>query len=151
MLFVCGFESKDLYYHFVAGCRDKSLFLLDVVPSLSSQELLFSDATIWLAITTSCRVSDLVLMNEDVLIAFGAATSTLWTYHAQLATKMHFNTQILKEMLFFYQLAVNDQSLFRQGQGFVSILSILMLVLIFVNDTVARNLLERKRRMRSKK
>ncbi|OAD02732.1 hypothetical protein MUCCIDRAFT_109567 [Mucor lusitanicus CBS 277.49] len=56
---LCGFESENLY-HFV---------------------LLPSDASIWLALTSFCSGDDLVVIDEDVLVALGAAYSTLWKYH----------------------------------------------------------------------
>jgi hypothetical protein len=65
----------------VVGCLDKSLFWQDVVSLLSLQELLPSDVSIWLALTSFCNGSDLVVIDEDVLVALGAAYSTLWKYH----------------------------------------------------------------------
>ncbi|KAK4511675.1 uncharacterized protein ATC70_008591 [Mucor velutinosus] len=77
---LCGFATEDLY-HFVVGCHVKSFFWQDVVSLLSLQELLPSASSIWLALTTFCSGSDLLVIDEDVLIALGAAYSTLWKYH----------------------------------------------------------------------
>ncbi|KAK4521255.1 uncharacterized protein ATC70_013200 [Mucor velutinosus] len=77
---LCGFSTEDLY-HFVVGCHVKSFFWQDVVSLLSLQELLPSASSIWLALTTFCSGSDLLVIDEDVLIALGAAYSTLWKYH----------------------------------------------------------------------
>jgi hypothetical protein len=77
---LCGSESENLY-HFVVGCLHKSFFWRDVVSLLSLQELLPSDASIWLALTSFCSGDDLVVIDEDVLVALGAAYSTLWKYH----------------------------------------------------------------------
>ncbi|OAC97593.1 hypothetical protein MUCCIDRAFT_157605 [Mucor lusitanicus CBS 277.49] len=77
---LCGFESENLY-HFVVGCLHKSFFWRDVVSLLSLQELLPSEASIWLALTSFCSGDDLVVIDEEVLVALGAAYSTLWKYH----------------------------------------------------------------------
>ncbi|GAN01435.1 hypothetical protein MAM1_0007c00868 [Mucor ambiguus] len=53
----------------------KSLVLL--------QELLPPDASIGLALTSLCNGSGLVVIDEDVLVALGAAYSTIWKYHWQ--------------------------------------------------------------------
>jgi hypothetical protein len=71
---------EDLY-HFVVGCQLKSWFWQDVVSLLSLQELLPSDDSIWLALTSLCSSGDLQVIDEDVLVALGATYSTLWKYH----------------------------------------------------------------------
>lgn len=58
-------------------CPVKSCFLQDVVSLLSLQELLPSDASIWLALTSLCSSDDLKMIDEDVLVDLGAAYSTL--------------------------------------------------------------------------
>ncbi|CAO3630098.1 unnamed protein product [Mucor fragilis] len=77
---LCGYHTEDLY-HFVVGCHFKSSFWQAVVSLLSLQELLPSDSSIWLALTTLCNGSDLMVIDEDVLVVLGAAYSTLWKYH----------------------------------------------------------------------
>ena len=76
---LCGSFEEDLY-HFVVGCHVKSLFWQDVVSLLSLQELLPSDASIWMALTT-LRSTALLVIDEDVLVVLGAIYSTLWKYH----------------------------------------------------------------------
>ncbi|KAL7327216.1 hypothetical protein PS15p_209438 [Mucor circinelloides] len=44
-------------------------------------QLLPSDDSIWLALTSLCSSDDLQVIDEDVLVALGAAYSTLWKYH----------------------------------------------------------------------
>lgn len=77
---LCGLFEEDLY-HFVVGCQLKSWFWQDVVSLLSLQELLPSDDSIWLALTSLCSFDDLQVIDEDVLVALGATYSTLWKYH----------------------------------------------------------------------
>ena len=77
---LCGLFEEDLY-HFVVGCQLKSWFWQDVVSLLSLQELLPSDDSIWLALTSLCSSGDLQVIDEDVLVALGATYSTLWKYH----------------------------------------------------------------------
>ncbi|OAC98618.1 hypothetical protein MUCCIDRAFT_115540 [Mucor lusitanicus CBS 277.49] len=59
---LCGSESENLY-HFVV------------------ELLLPSGTSIWMALTSFCSGDDLVVIDEDVLVALGAAYSTLWKYH----------------------------------------------------------------------
>ncbi|EPB84971.1 hypothetical protein HMPREF1544_08249 [Mucor circinelloides 1006PhL] len=59
----------------------KSWFWQDVVSLLSLQQLLPSDDSIWLALTSLCSSGYLQVIDEDVLVALGAAYSTLWKYH----------------------------------------------------------------------
>ncbi|GAN09876.1 hypothetical protein MAM1_0300c09409 [Mucor ambiguus] len=77
---LCGHLTEGLC-HFVVGYLDKSLFWQDEVSLLSLQELLPYDGSIWLTLTSFCYGSDLVVIDEDVLVALGAAYSTLWKYH----------------------------------------------------------------------
>ncbi|KAL7311904.1 hypothetical protein PS15m_009614 [Mucor circinelloides] len=44
-------------------------------------QLLPSDDSIWLALTSLCSSDDLQVIDEDVLVALGAAYSTLWKHH----------------------------------------------------------------------
>lgn len=52
-----------------------------VVSLLSSQELLPSDVSICLALTSLCSSDDLLVINENILVALADAYSTAWKYH----------------------------------------------------------------------
>ncbi|GAN05534.1 hypothetical protein MAM1_0094c05005 [Mucor ambiguus] len=65
---LCGHPTEELY-HSVVGCLGKSLLWQDVVSLLSLQELLPSDVSIWLALTSFCCGSNLVAINVNVLVA----------------------------------------------------------------------------------
>ena len=62
---LCGLFEEDLW------------FWQDVVSLLSLQELLPSDDSIWLALTSLCSSGDLQVIDEDVLVALGATYSTV--------------------------------------------------------------------------
>ncbi|CEP08480.1 hypothetical protein, partial, partial [Parasitella parasitica] len=76
---LCGQAPEDLY-HFVVGCSFKAQYWRDVVYLLSLQDLLPTDASIWTALTTLCS-PDYVTLDDEVLVAIGAAYCTLWKYY----------------------------------------------------------------------
>ncbi|KAG2199262.1 hypothetical protein INT46_008804, partial [Mucor plumbeus] len=76
---LCGIASEDLY-HFVVGCPYKADYWRDVVSLLSLWDLLPTSLCIWTALTGFCSL-DMVELDEDVLVALGAAYTTLWKYH----------------------------------------------------------------------
>ncbi|CEP10324.1 hypothetical protein [Parasitella parasitica] len=76
---LCGVATEDLY-HFVVGCSLKADYWREVVSLLSRQDLLPSSLAVWTALTSFCSL-DMVLLDEDVLVALGAAFTTLWKYH----------------------------------------------------------------------
>ncbi|KAG2212920.1 hypothetical protein INT46_010476 [Mucor plumbeus] len=76
---LCGVASEELY-HFVVGCSYKADYWRDVVSLLSLQDLLPTSLCIWTTLIGFCSL-DMVELNEDVLVAFGVAYTTLWKHH----------------------------------------------------------------------
>jgi len=76
---LCGIATEDLY-HFVVDCSYKADYWKDIVSILSLQHLLPSNQAVWTALTSFCSI-ELIELDENVLVALGAAFTTLWKYH----------------------------------------------------------------------
>ncbi|KAG2193973.1 hypothetical protein INT46_011315, partial [Mucor plumbeus] len=76
---LCGIATEDLYY-FVVDCSYKADYWKDIVSILSLQHLLPSNQAVWTALTSFCSI-ELIELDENVLVALGAAFTTLWKYH----------------------------------------------------------------------
>ena len=74
-----GIATEDLY-HFAVDCSYKTDYWRDIVSMLSLQHLLPSNQAVWTALTSFCSI-ELVELDENVLVALGAAFTTLWKYH----------------------------------------------------------------------
>ncbi|CEP10397.1 hypothetical protein [Parasitella parasitica] len=80
---LCGVDTKDLY-HFVVGYSLKAEFWRGIVFLLSLRDLLPSSPSIWCAQTSFCT-QEMIELDEEVLVALGAAFTTLWKYHWRCA------------------------------------------------------------------
>ena len=64
----------------MVDCSYKADYLKDIVSILSLQHLLPSNQAVWTALTSFCSI-ELIELDENVLVALGAAFTTLWKYH----------------------------------------------------------------------